>query len=247
MNRIEFMKELEYLLQDIPEEDKADALDYYRDYLEEAGDEDEQTVLDEFGSPERIAAIIRADLSGNLKDGGEFTDRGYQDSRYADPRYQVARRLDLPEETADSVNQGTGREKQAASDKKPSERNGWKIACWILLAIIGSPLIISAVAVLFSALVTVVSVVASLALVLVILIAVFGIVGVALIGYGFSQMFIMPLEGTLIFGTGLLLLGLALLLVVVAALFFGKLVPAGIRLFADLMNRLFHRRGGVKA
>ena len=36
MSRNEFMERLEYLLSDIPEEEKADALDYYRDYLEEA-------------------------------------------------------------------------------------------------------------------------------------------------------------------------------------------------------------------
>ena len=33
MNREEFMKELEYLLSDIPDEDKAEAIGYYRDYL----------------------------------------------------------------------------------------------------------------------------------------------------------------------------------------------------------------------
>ena len=35
MNRNEFMEKLEYLLSDIPQEDKADAIAYYRDYLEE--------------------------------------------------------------------------------------------------------------------------------------------------------------------------------------------------------------------
>ena len=35
MNREEFMKELEYLLSDIPDEEKAEAIGYYRDYLEE--------------------------------------------------------------------------------------------------------------------------------------------------------------------------------------------------------------------
>ena len=37
MKKEEFMRELEYLLQDIPEEEKEDAIAYYRDYLEEAG------------------------------------------------------------------------------------------------------------------------------------------------------------------------------------------------------------------
>ena len=70
MNREEFMKELEYLLMDIPEEDKQDAVAYYRDYLEDAGDEHEQEVIQEFGSPERVAAIIRADLGGRLELSG---------------------------------------------------------------------------------------------------------------------------------------------------------------------------------
>ena len=104
MNREEFMKELEYLLQDIPEEDKADALDYYRDYLEEAGDEAE-AAIQEFGSPERIAAIIRSDIAGHLENGGEFTERGYEDERFRDPNYQVAPRYDLPEA---GENGGTG-------------------------------------------------------------------------------------------------------------------------------------------
>ena len=101
MNREEFMKELEYLLSDIPDEDKAEAIGYYRDYLEEAGDENEEAAIKEFGSPERIAAIIRSDLSGHLEDGGEFTEKGYQDERFRDPNYQVAKRYDLP----DAVNQ----------------------------------------------------------------------------------------------------------------------------------------------
>ena len=97
MRRAEFMKELEYLLQDIPDEEKEEALAYYRDYLEEAGDENEEQVIREFGSPERVAAIIRSDLDGNLENGGEFTESGYQDERFREPNYQVARRMDLPE------------------------------------------------------------------------------------------------------------------------------------------------------
>lgn len=33
MNRVEFMETLSRLLQDIPEEDRIDALKYYNDYL----------------------------------------------------------------------------------------------------------------------------------------------------------------------------------------------------------------------
>ena len=97
MNRDTFMKELEYLLQDVPDEEKADALAYYADYLEEAGPDKEQQVLAEFGSPERIAAMIRADLAGHLEDGGGFTERGYEDERFREPNYSVAPRRALPD------------------------------------------------------------------------------------------------------------------------------------------------------
>ena len=80
MDRNEFMEQLEYLLLDIPQEEKEDALAYYRDYLDEAGD-DAENALKEFGSPERIAAIIRSDLAGGMEEGGEFTERGFEDER----------------------------------------------------------------------------------------------------------------------------------------------------------------------
>ncbi len=105
MNRAEFMKELKYLLSDLPDEEKEDALAYYRDYLEEAG-EAEGDVIREFGSPERIAAIIRADIQGDMKESGAFTDRGFEDERFRDPGYQVAKRLDLPEVNKEAANDG---------------------------------------------------------------------------------------------------------------------------------------------
>ena len=92
MSREEFMKELEYLLQDIGEEERSDALAYYRDYLDEAGPENEEKVLQEFGSPERVAAMIRASISGNMEEGGEFTENGYGDERFKDPGYEVQKR-----------------------------------------------------------------------------------------------------------------------------------------------------------
>ena len=80
MNKAEFVRQLEYLLQDIPEDERQEAIFYYRAYLEDAGEENEEQVILEFGSPERVAAIIRSDLNGNLKEGGEFTESGYQDA-----------------------------------------------------------------------------------------------------------------------------------------------------------------------
>ena len=50
MTRDEFMKELAYLLQDIQDEDKDDAVQYYTDYFEEAGPDKEAEVIQELNT-----------------------------------------------------------------------------------------------------------------------------------------------------------------------------------------------------
>ncbi len=138
MNRDEFMEQLEYLLSDIPEEEKEDALAYYRDYLEEAG-EGAGEAIREFGSPERIASIIRSDLAGNLEEGGQFTDRGYDDERFRDPNYQVSKRLDLPEAREDQGgSQGSGKTGSGAG-KPPYTSGLLKAVLWIILIIVAAP------------------------------------------------------------------------------------------------------------
>lgn len=66
MNKAVFIERLEYLLSDIPEEEREEAIAYYQDYLDEAGEDREADVLSEFGSPERIASIIRSNLNADL-------------------------------------------------------------------------------------------------------------------------------------------------------------------------------------
>ena len=50
MRKEEFFDKLEYLLQDIPDQDREDALDYYRDYLAEAGSGNEEAAIEDFGA-----------------------------------------------------------------------------------------------------------------------------------------------------------------------------------------------------
>ena len=64
MNRKEFLAQLARLLWDIPEADRKDALEYYENYFEDAGVENESSVIQELGSPGKVAAIIKTDLEG---------------------------------------------------------------------------------------------------------------------------------------------------------------------------------------
>ena len=83
MSYEEFMKELGGLLAGVPEEEKEEALQYYSDYFADAGRENESQVLSELGSPRKVAELIKAGLRNGGMDGGEFTEYGYTDERFA--------------------------------------------------------------------------------------------------------------------------------------------------------------------
>ena len=83
MNREEYLKRLSFLLKDLPKEEIEDAIAYYEDYFEEAGEEKEEQVIKELGSPEKIAKMIRDSVQGNQA-SSEYTEEGYRQETYED-------------------------------------------------------------------------------------------------------------------------------------------------------------------
>lgn len=85
MSRKEYMEQLDMLLRDIPHTERREALQYYEDYFEDAGEEHEADVIAELGDPEELAKKLREDLkreesekrlaageeAGNQTDGGQ--------------------------------------------------------------------------------------------------------------------------------------------------------------------------------
>ena len=102
MNREEYMRQLKALLQSLTLDEQNEALQYYEDYFDEAGDD--QKVIEELGSPETLAesisqklanAVAKKDFSGgkdNKKDdesnesgengGGNFHSSYESDALY---------------------------------------------------------------------------------------------------------------------------------------------------------------------
>lgn len=76
MSRWEFMRQLEELLADISPNEREEALQYYNDYFNDAGRENEQEVIKALGCPAQVAEIVREGLDdgGNR---GEFTENGF--------------------------------------------------------------------------------------------------------------------------------------------------------------------------
>lgn len=69
MNRSEFFKRLEQGLIKVSKEERDAALDYYNEYFDDAGVENEQKVMEELGSPVQIAARIKADSAVKRLEG----------------------------------------------------------------------------------------------------------------------------------------------------------------------------------
>ena len=82
MRKEEYLQKLEQLLYCIPAEDREEALQFYRDYLEDAG-ADVDEVLRSLGTPEELAKSIQMDLYGD-NEPGDFT-RSYKKKKSVVP------------------------------------------------------------------------------------------------------------------------------------------------------------------
>ena len=76
MKRREFIEELEDRLRHLPYKDRKEAIKFYEEYFDEAGSENEQTVIDELRSPAHIASKILSDYAIKEAEGARKSARG---------------------------------------------------------------------------------------------------------------------------------------------------------------------------
>lgn len=137
MTRMDFLKQLEYLLQDIDEKDREDALEYYRDYMDEAGISEFALVDGLLDTPEKIAISIRASLNGDGEEQSEFGEQGVKDARWEPQKhmpdiYHRDGRAGTENRTYDT---GWQNAEEEYSDRKRRERykqedDGYESAEW---------------------------------------------------------------------------------------------------------------------
>lgn len=220
MSRDEFMRELAYLLQDIPEEERLEALQYYEDYFDDAGPEMEASVVEELGNPERVAAIIRADLSGSMDGAGEFTESGYTDARFEEPRKDVVPRF--------------SRQQQQDQQEEPRywTNNTLKGILFIILILSAAkwiPRIFGLGSHLIGFIWGVLGVILAITLLAGLTAVALLLAGGGLIVAGFLKLFVLPLEGVMLCGSGVIVLGVGFLMVGFAICFYGSFLPFLVR------------------
>ena len=77
MNKTEYMKILSKKLRRLPKEDYARAIEYFEEYFEEAGSENEQQAIQDLGSPEEAARELIMNLAEqNVSEPPKTVKRG---------------------------------------------------------------------------------------------------------------------------------------------------------------------------
>lgn len=226
MNRKEFMEELEMLLHDISDSEREEALQYYNDYFDDAGAENEEAIMKELGTPGNVARMIRQGLAESAEDAGEYSEHGY-----TDPRFRDKQEMTRGAEKADQVN-------HAGAGKS----NGWKIACLILLGILFLPIILP-LGIVAAVFVLGILLTAAIGVITAVFISIlFFVLGLICVGMGIFRIFTLPVLALPTIGTGLILFGGGLLGILILAWIFVKVIPWLIRGLVKLLSLPFQKR-----
>ena len=221
MSRVEFMNQLKNLLWDIPEGERAEALNYYEDYFDDAGVENEAQVIAALGSPEKVAATIKDGLKDIDGMQGEFTENGYRG--YGET---------IKEEVGYPEREG----------KKEKKSGNGKLILLLILAIFAlpvlGPIIMGIVSVLFGIIAAAVAIVFAVAVVGIALL----VAGASIFAIAIGKLFFVPIAGVILLGASLLLIGIGILAMVLGIWIVTKVVPSVIRLIVKCVSKLFKKK-----
>lgn len=219
MTKEQFLFQLEQKLLDIPEDERAEAMEYYRDYFNDAGPENEEQVIAELGSPDKVAASIKEGLRGR-DDAGTVGQP---------PQARGAAK------SFSEANQGR---------KKTDSRSKWILI--ILVAILTFPIWAGLVGILFGAFIAVIVVIVVALAVVVALAAVGLVAGAICVIVGIVRFFTGGLvAGLMTVSVGFLLFALGCLCTAALVFLIGQVFPWMLRGISNLLHNGFHRRKRV--
>lgn len=272
MDRAEFLNRLEARLLDVPQAEREEALQYYEDYLNDAGDAGDFDILQELGTPEEVADSIRSglgqDSSGvgersygsqssrsgqageNRQDSsrsGQAGDSGYfSENGYVDrePQKEELQRVKQPAHGDRSDADWQSTDSYADGDSSAARRKQPPVWLWILLIVFAAPVVLP---IAFGLLVAAISVLFALFITGIALL-VCGIVcagaGIWALIQAFTQIAAWPAAAMIGIGISLAAIGIGVLLTLLMGWLIGKVVPTGVRALCNCLHRIVTRKGG---
>lgn len=242
MNRQEFMKRLEELLSGISPEEREEALAYYRNYFEDAGVENEEKVLRELESPEKLAESIRSGLQEDgvyaqpvVLEKSEYEQN--QNTQNQNTQYQNTQNQGAQNQSEHQQNayyQGMSRTAQPAGGNQGTNDNTAMIVVLVIVAVVTSPIWLGLLSGIFGMLVGAFGALLGLTIG-------FLVGGIACVGVGISYFCVanIPL-GFLALGCGSLLIAVGVLALLLLVQFCGRFLPWVIRGLVHLFQSIFH-------
>ena len=220
MGKEEFLRQLEALLSGISEEERKEALAYYRSYFEDAGESNEASIIAELESPQKVAESILKDMG---IDGSGYNAFANRDEEYYKNVNQTIQNLNGAQNAKKNDAGMTGLTVALIAITSP---------IWLTLLLVILSVLLAVVATLFGVAVAVVAVMASLIF-----------VGFVLIGVGVGFLFGgAPAVGIGLAGCGLIVLALGILAVLLVIWVFGGFLPWAFKGIWQLCKKPFDRR-----
>lgn len=248
MNKAEFMRQLESLLQNISEQERQEALQYYDDYFNDAGPENEQSVIEALGNPARVAENIRRDLYGAGYGDGYETRKTVTGRELAE--YGKAAEDSRKQEQPGGGPWQSGGESSVTGESGASGQSGKKklsggmIALIVILCICAAPVVFGLLGGAVGLIVGVLGVIVGVLAGWFALIFGFGaaavvcmVIGVVLMILGAIGMGLHPLAGVGIVGGGLITAGIGILFMMLTVAMAGWITPAIFRGIGRLFSR----------
>lgn len=256
MNREEFMRRLGQLLSDISEEERQDALDFYRSYFEDAGEGNEASILRELGSPEKVAEDIKRNLgavevvktkedtgAGSRKEHrseeADSAEQFYGKNPYGSGSYgKTGNSSNGASYAGGSYGSMSGQEamNQFRQEKKKNT------VLWVILVILTSPIWLTLLIVIASLLLGVLACIFAIAVCVVVMMAACLFAGFLIAGAGIGYMISTNVAvGLGVLGGGLLVIALGILAVWLVVWCFGWFVPWAVKGIVKGCKSLFHR------
>ena len=237
MNKDEFLRQLEALLSGISQEERTEALAFYRSYFEDAGEANEAKILEELESPQKVADSIIKDLGVQPGEACSSGAQGASAGAEWNPAVQSA-----PEGAAQNASKGVpqGAAQNAAySTQEKDGMPGWAI----VLLVITSPVWLVMILVILSALLGIVAALFGIAIAVVAVMGALLICGVVLFGAGIGSAFAgNPAIGIGLMGGGLILLASGILAGVLVVWIFGGFLPWALKGIWKLCKKPFNKR-----
>lgn len=228
MNRKDFMQQLEALLSDLSENEREEALQYYNDYFDDAGASEEEQVLNELGTPERVAKIIKDGMNDVNRDSGEFSERGYKDPRF-ETNYEMMKKRQ-------------GEQQKEEKYVKPSSTSTGKVILIVLLILFAIPVGIPVLLGIFGAVFGILAAIFGIFVALAATALALTFSGIVVFIVGIVKLITVPPVGIFACGIGLILTAVGLLLTLLTVLICAKVIPVCVRGFVSLCQMPFKNR-----